>query len=276
MSDNIKNIFNISCIVLGFWWLFGAFVMLLDGDSTFDRIGGFIVFIILSAIHFLLAKNYIKLNLSKEVREAKKQQKNEKFKQLKNEKVIEINTDTNNIWTSEDEVAFQERQEIYHKLDLLNEKYKTYIEKHYNLLEKIGYQYSIAINQNNIFNNETEKCIQLFKEDIAIANIIKDYFTEECIIRKQEINLPTYPSYKHLAMIYEKQERYDFAIETCINAIKLGFLRDGTTGGMQGRLAKLLKKYNQQTNKNFQYDYDKNILFNDDTGELINEESTKN
>lgn len=199
------------------------------------------------------------------------------IKKEENEITIKVETNSNNTWTQQDEIEFKERQEIYRKLDELNEKYKTYVEKHYNLLEKIGYQYSIAINQNNIFNNETEKCIQLCNEDISIAPILKEYFTEECIIRKQEINLPTYSSFKNLAMIYEKQEKYDLAIDACINAIKLGFLRDGTTGGMQGRLAKLIKKYNQQTNKNFQYDYDRNILFNDDTGELINnEESTKN
>ena len=164
---------------------------------------------------------------------------------------------------------FLERELMYKKLDVLNQKYKAYVNKHYSLIEKIGFRYSVAINQKSIFNKETNICIDLCLEDINLAPELKKYFSEESIIRGEELNLPTYPSFKYLAMIYEKQQDYLNAIKICIKAIKLGFLRDGTTGGMQGRLAKLIKKYNQQNNSNIQYNYEKNVIYDDNTGEII-------
>ena len=50
------------------------------------------------------------------------------------------------------------------------------------------------------------------------------------------------PAFKRLSMIYEKQKDFDSAVKVCIDAIKCGATADGSKGGMQGRLARLIKK----------------------------------
>lgn len=184
----------------------------------------------------------------------------------KSNKNIAINSNL----TYSDEENFQKGQIIAERISSIEKQYDKFIKVHYNLLERIGYQYSVAINQSNIFNQESEKCIRLCKEDIKIASIMKEYFEKEHIVRQQTGALPSYPSFKYLAMLYEKQQNYQSAIYICIDSIKLGFLSDGTSAGMQGRLAKLIKKFNGKYNLDIKYDYEKNVIYNNDNGEIIN------
>ena len=53
---------------------------------------------------------------------------------------------------------------------------------------------------------------------------------------------PHVPAYVRLAMLYEKQEKYQEAIDVCVEAIKLGAVNDGNKGKMYGRLARLIRK----------------------------------
>ena len=175
----------------------------------------------------------------------------------------------NNSSESKEENTLENRQNMYDELYKLEQQYSEILQKHYELSEKIGFQYTIAINQNNIINKETEKCIDLCNDDIALASTLSNYYKQEATIRHQEINMAIYSSFKTLAMIYEKKEDYLSSIFTCIQSIKLGFLRDGTTGGMQGRLAKLIKKYNSKHNSDIAFDYEKNVLYDNRTGEVI-------
>lgn len=54
------------------------------------------------------------------------------------------------------------------------------------------------------------------------------------------------PAYTRLAMLYEKQERYDEAIAVCVDAIRRGIVYDGSKGQMYGRLARLIRKSGKQ------------------------------
>lgn len=54
------------------------------------------------------------------------------------------------------------------------------------------------------------------------------------------------PAYARLAMLYEKQERYDEAIAVCADAIRRGIVYDGSKGQMYGRLARLIRKSGKQ------------------------------
>ena len=54
------------------------------------------------------------------------------------------------------------------------------------------------------------------------------------------------PAYTRLAMLYEKQERYDEAIAVCADAIRRGIVYDGSKGQMYGRLARLIRKSGKQ------------------------------
>lgn len=49
-------------------------------------------------------------------------------------------------------------------------------------------------------------------------------------------------AYVRLAMLYEKQERWEDGINICVEAIRCGAYEDGSNGKMYGRLARLIKK----------------------------------
>ena len=56
------------------------------------------------------------------------------------------------------------------------------------------------------------------------------------------------PAYIRLAMLYEKQGRFEDGINVCADAIKSGAYEDGTKGKMYGRLARLIKKSGIEVN----------------------------
>ena len=127
------------------------------------------------------------------------------------------------------------------------------ITKHFELLEKIQQE------------KDTEKKKKLCLEDIALLpkfrkELIKqadegavesmkmghligekfplEYYKEK---RKSMYQMPSYPSFKALAIIYEKEGDYLSAIKICKDAIREGFEDDRTKSGMTGRIQKLEK-----------------------------------
>lgn len=54
----------------------------------------------------------------------------------------------------------------------------------------------------------------------------------------------TVEPFKQYSIICEKEGNIPEAVWACRQAISLGFIADGTKGGMQGRLDKLMRKYN--------------------------------
>lgn len=81
-----------------------------------------------------------------------------------------------------------------------------------------------------------EKCIKYCKEDIDIVDDFLDDFMED-----YDDSPPRIPSFKRLAIIYEKQERHEEAIDVCEKAIQRD-LTDKTKGGFEGRKERLEKK----------------------------------
>ena len=79
--------------------------------------------------------------------------------------------------------------------------------------------------------DDREKCINYCKKDIKIA--------EEFVTEFGEV--PRIPSFKRLAIIYEKRGQYDKAIAVCEQALDIG-TTDGTQGGFEGRKERLLNK----------------------------------
>ena len=65
---------------------------------------------------------------------------------------------------------------------------------------------------------------------------------EERTNSKPFLQLPYYPAFKQLAIIYEKSGNLDEAIRVCEKAIEIGFTDDKTKSGMSGRLDKLKTK----------------------------------
>lgn len=111
-------------------------------------------------------------------------------------------------------------------------------QKHVDLLPQIDALYRSASKDKDPFSAQMESCISLCKKDIALAQGCKAYWESE----NPKGKLPTYPSFARLAIIHEKRNEFDKAAKVCEKAIQLGFVDDGTKGGMQGRLARLQKK----------------------------------
>ncbi len=127
--------------------------------------------------------------------------------------------------------------EDYERLRKLEKKYSRFTNRHYELIEEIKEAYSVILNLKGIDAKEMQQVIDLCFEDIELAPILKEYWTQAY----PEHNLPSYPSFKRLAIIYEKRKEYDQAIEICKQAIELGYISDGSSG-MRGRLARLIRK----------------------------------
>lgn len=166
-----------------------------------------------------------------------------------------------------DYYSFNEEFENFTAYNNLYKKYEKKLTQHFRLLEEIESLYSVAINQKCIDNKYTDKCLKLCMQDFLLAPDLATYWEKESILQKSEFILPHYSSFEKSAKLLEKLEKYNLAINVCSWALKLGYTRDGSQGGLKGRLARLLKKYNKINNTNWQYDYDENIIYDAETGE---------
>jgi len=83
-----------------------------------------------------------------------------------------------------------------------------------------------------------EDCKILFQGSIAITVDGFQYIAEQ---KDYNMFLFTFFSFKRLAMLYEKEGKYEKAINICEKALKYG-LRDGTNGGFSARIKRLRKK----------------------------------
>lgn len=151
-------------------------------------------------------------------------------------------------------------------IDLEN-KYKTIEDKHFELLDKIYEQYSIAINQDEL-NEEVRKCMNLCMQDIKLADELIIFYKKcEKILRQKRI--PAYPSFSRISRLYEVfYHDYLNAMFFCYKGLVLGY-SDDSKNGFKGKIAKYLKKYNKENNKNYKFNYENAVLFDDDTGEII-------
>lgn len=83
-----------------------------------------------------------------------------------------------------------------------------------------------------------DSCIYYCIKDIEIVDGIEQEWFQHYSMR-EEVK-PPIPSFKRLAIIFEKQGKLDEAIEVCERAVKYK-LDDGTKGGFEGRIRKLKK-----------------------------------
>lgn len=150
----------------------------------------------------------------------------------------------------------------------LQQQYETALTQHFQLLAEIEEQYSIAVNQDCIDNRYTDKCLKLCIRDISLASNLYKFWERESKIMHTTFELPHYSSFEKSAKLLEKLNQYEYAINICIYALKLGFTKDGSKGGLKGRLARLLKKYNKLNNTYWRYDYDENVIYDAETGEV--------
>lgn len=85
--------------------------------------------------------------------------------------------------------------------------------------------------QRDNWENAIENCIEYCRKDIAIADEFVGEFGD----------VPRIPSFKRLAIIYQKQGNHEAALDICDQALEIG-TTDGTKGGFEGRKDRLRKK----------------------------------
>lgn len=115
---------------------------------------------------------------------------------------------------------------------------RPYSEKYYKGMEEIESMWSVLY---NLKITSGEK-VDLFEQKCK-QNII-DFYNMIAVHQKYDSNfsISHVPAYVRLAMLYEKQGRYEEGINICVEAIKAGATTDGNKGKMYGRLARLIKK----------------------------------
>ena len=130
----------------------------------------------------------------------------------------------------------------YRKRIALDEKYKKVLKQHFELTELIGMKYTVARELCLPNSPEMEEVVQLCLKDIELSESVLAYWKEFDAIYGGEPVGVRFDTFKRLAIIYEKQGKYDEAIAVCKQAIDSGVMADGTEGGMIGRAARLKKK----------------------------------
>lgn len=157
-----------------------------------------------------------------------------------------------NLFKSNKKENIKNNQYKYYSNDLkewclIKDNYHSLWNEHFKNLEEIDKLYSKAIKEVDINNNYTLQTIELCLEDISLAQDLMDCSVKQAQINKQDIenNIPVYSSFTTLAKLYEKQFKYQEAINICEKAIEIGYLKDGTKGGYIARIEKLKKKLNK-------------------------------
>ena len=123
------------------------------------------------------------------------------------------------------------------KYERYEKEVKIVADKYFDLLEKIQCDWSVLYNLKNytghkadLFKNKCLKCISYFKE------------MREIDMKYGEPSPPNVPAFKRLAMLYEKQGKYEEAVAICVDALNVNAWGDG----MQGRLIRMIKKAGRQ------------------------------
>lgn len=120
-----------------------------------------------------------------------------------------------------------------------NDSLRSAVDKYYTGMENIQAMWSVMYNLKITTGEKAEQF-----ENACYENI-EDLKT--MIAAQKAANFPSdippqVPAFVRLAMLYEKQQRYEEAINVCVTAIKCGATHDGNKGKMYGRLARLIKK----------------------------------
>lgn len=152
--------------------------------------------------------------------------------------------------------AFMKKHDQY---DALMIRWRPIVDKHYRLMQEAEKLYTEASKAKLIDGPLIERVIDLCQQDICLEEQFRQYelekikadldmgYTDQTSMPRK---LANYSSFKRLAIIYEKQQRYEDAIAVCQCAIEAGRLDDGTKGQMPGRMLNLQKKLEKQKREN--------------------------
>lgn len=120
-----------------------------------------------------------------------------------------------------------------------DEQYQKDLHLFCDLVSAIRESYSVNNALGSFSGESGDKLIDLCADAINLDIELKekrDYYDNQ----KHDMSEPA----KTLAMVFEKRGEYGNAAAVCVMAIENGFPADGTSGGMRGRLARMIKKGN--------------------------------
>lgn len=160
------------------------------------------------------------------------------FKRKKKEKVVEKTHEEimDEIHEYGLKNAKNEAERRYYEAQM-DKEYQYALSSYYSIVEEIRETYTVINNLSSFDSEAGDKLVERCIRAINIDDLIRD--------KRDYYDSATYEycdPYKILCMIFEKREEYKWAASVCVASIQKGYTKDGTSGGMRGRLARIIKK----------------------------------
>ena len=194
------------------------------------------------------------------------------FKKKKVDGTFTIKIDPNIEFTEEDNKKLEDIEKERILWEQNNKKYKKYINESLKISEEIWENklYSKAINQANINNKYADKYTKLCNKLLELLPYEIEHDKEDAKIRHQEYCVRGVGNnLVNFIRLLEKQEKYNEIINVCNYLLSLGITEDGTKKGIRGRIEKAVNKFNEKNNTNYKYYSDKNLIIDNNTGEVM-------
>lgn len=194
------------------------------------------------------------------------------FKKKKVDGTFSIKIDSSTKLTEEDNEKLEEIEKNRILWEQNNKKYKKYINESLKISEEIWKNklYSRAINQANINNEYADKYIELCNKLLKLLPYEIEHDKEDAKIRHQEYCVRGVGNnLVNFIRLLEKQEKYNEIINVCNYLLSLEITEDGTKKGIKGRIEKAVNKFNEKNNTNYKYYSDKNLIIDNNTGEVM-------
>ena len=194
------------------------------------------------------------------------------FKKKQVDGTFVIKIDPNVELTEEDNKKLEEMENERILWEQNNQKYQKYINESLKISEEIWENklYSRAISQANINNKYANRYIELCNKLLELLPYEVEHDKEDAKIRHQEYYVRgAGNNLINFIRLLEKQEKYNEIINVCNYLLSLGITEDGTKKGIKGRIEKAINNFNIKNNTNYKYYYDKNLIIDNETGEIM-------
>ena len=194
------------------------------------------------------------------------------FKKKKVDGTFSIKIDSSTKLTEKENKKLEEIEKNRILWEQNNKKYKKYINESLKISEEIWKNklYSRAINQANINNEYADKYIELCNKLLKLLPYEIEHDKEDAKIRHQEYCVRGVGNnLVNFIRLLEKQEKYNEIINVCNYLLSLEITEDGTKKGIKGRIEKAVNKFNEKNNTNYKYYSDKNLIIDNNTGEVM-------
>lgn len=141
-------------------------------------------------------------------------------------------------------------REANHEFRMLRMEYDTAIKRHNRTSAKIRRVNAAAKEFDDVSGPEMQEVIDLCKKDIMDAPALVEYAYKWAAMKGSDtVFMPEYYSFRRLAGIYEKQGKYEEAIDICEQAIRLGLDNSDPKVSLAKRREKLIELAKKQGQK---------------------------